>query len=64
MKLNEIRISHLVCLIAFTFLCYKSDADEVGGVLLTVLLYAIAESIFIYFKKKKLNKANKKDLIC
>lgn len=64
MKLNEIRVPHLVCLIAFIFLCYKVDTDEVRGILLTVLLYAIAESIFIYFKKKKLNKANKKDLIC
>lgn len=64
MKLNEIRVPHLVCLIAFTFLCYKSSADEVAGILFTVLLYAIAESIFIYFKKRKPKKANKKDLIC
>lgn len=60
MKLNEMRVSHLVCLIAFTFLCYKSDTGEVAGVLFTVLLYAIVESIFIYFKKGKLNKANKR----
>lgn len=64
MKLNEIRVSHLVCLIAFTFLCYKSDTGEVVQILFTVLLYAIAESIFIYSKKRELNKADKKDLIC